>query len=97
MLEVHRACEEASRECKSRCDQGTGSQSFSRDRVVRGLANLQRLRSEASSAPPVPLVGVGGVADAAEEIPKAESPHFSVGVWYHGHISGGDASEESQA
>ena len=65
--------------------------------LSEGLANLQRLRSEATSAPPVPPVGVGGVADAAEEIPKAESPHFSVGVWFHGHISGGDASVESQA
>ena len=40
MLEEHRVCEKASRECRARCDQGTGDQSFSRDRVVRGAGEF---------------------------------------------------------
>ena len=35
--------------------------------LSEGLANLQRLRSEATSAAPVPPVGVCGVADAGSE------------------------------
>ena len=34
--------------------------------LSEGLANLQRLRSEATSVAPVPPVAVGGVADAAD-------------------------------
>ena len=41
------------------------------------LANLQRLRSEATSAAPVPPVGVGVVADSAEEIRRLRA-HISL-------------------
>ena len=37
-------------------------------KLSEGLANLQRLCSEATSVAPVPPVGVGRVADAADEI-----------------------------
>ena len=43
--------------------------------LSKGLANLQRLRSEATSVPPV---GVGGVADdAADEIRRLRA-HISL-------------------
>ena len=65
--------------------------------LCEGLANLQRLRSEATSAAPVSSSSWSlWCCRCSRGDPKVEGPHFSVGVWIHGHISRGDASEESQ-
>ena len=55
---------------------------FDKPSCRRGLANLQRLRSEATSAPVPPVGGVG----CSRGDTKIEGPHCSVGVWIHGHI-----------
>ena len=54
-----------------------GGQSFSRDRVVRGAGEFATVRSEATSIAPVPPVGFGGVADAADEIRRLRA-HISL-------------------
>ena len=80
MLEVHRACEEAFRECRSRCDKAQEVRASRETELSEGLANLQRLRSEATSAAPVPPVVVGAGhghfsgGDASEESQDPQCP-----------------------
>ena len=88
VFEVHRAREEAFGERRTRCDQGTASQSCSRNREFATVAIRSHVRSASSSS--------GRRCRPSRGDLKVESPHCVVGIWIHGHIPRGDASEESQ-